>query len=120
MTLSYIEHFGILAPVVTGCISVSAFTYLVGIPLGITSSAIGLKTCAITAGLKKYKSIIKKKKKKHAKILFLAKTNLNGMQVLISMTGFNWLIYYSQWIFLVNNVLKEYYDMIKEIKNLKT
>ena len=29
------------------------------------SSAIGLKTCAITGVIKKYKSIIKKKKKKH-------------------------------------------------------
>ena len=43
---------------------ISAFASLVGIPLGITSSAIGLKLCAITAGIKKYKSIIKKKKKK--------------------------------------------------------
>ena len=31
-------------------------------PKGIESSAIGLKTCARTAGIKKYKSIIKKKK----------------------------------------------------------
>ena len=33
----------------------------------------GLKICAITAGIKKYKSIIKKKKKKYDKIVFLAK-----------------------------------------------
>ena len=31
--------------------------------IGITSSAIGLKICAITAEIKKYISIIKKKKK---------------------------------------------------------
>ena len=37
---------------------------LAGIPLGITSSAIGLKICAIAEIIKKYKSIIKKKKKK--------------------------------------------------------
>ena len=40
-----------------------------GIPVGIASSAIGLKICAIIAGIKKYKSIIKKKKKKHGKIV---------------------------------------------------
>ena len=62
-TLNYIEHFIILASTITGCISISAFTPLVCIPIGITSFAIGLKICAITAGIKKYKSIIKKKKK---------------------------------------------------------
>ena len=36
---------------------------LAGIPVGITSSAVGLKICAIAAIIKKYKSIIKKKKK---------------------------------------------------------
>ena len=40
--LNYIEHFLILASAITGCISISAFTFLIGIPIGITSSAIGL------------------------------------------------------------------------------
>ena len=61
----------------TGCISTSAFTSLIGISIGITSSTIGLKIFAITAGIKKYKSIIKKKKKKHDKIVLLAKSKLN-------------------------------------------
>ena len=38
--------------------------FLVGIPVGITSSAVGLNICVITVEIKKYKSIIKKKKKK--------------------------------------------------------
>ena len=62
--MNYIEHFLILGSTVTGRFSISAFTSLVGIPIGITSSAIGLKFCAITAAIKKYKSIIKKKKEK--------------------------------------------------------
>ena len=37
---------------------------LVGVPVGITSSAVELKLFAITAGIKKYKSIIEKKGKK--------------------------------------------------------
>ena len=59
-TLNYIEHFLILASTITGCISISAFASLLGVSIGITSSAIGLKTCAITAGIKNFKSIIKK------------------------------------------------------------
>ena len=53
-TLNYIEHFLILASTITGCISVSACDSLLGVPIGITSSVIGLKICAITAGIKKY------------------------------------------------------------------
>ena len=40
--------------------------------------------CAVTAGIRKYKSIINKKKKKHDKIAILAKTKLNTIEVLIS------------------------------------
>ena len=61
--LNYIEHFLILAFTITGCISISTFASLLGIPVGITSSAIGWKLWAITAGIKKYKSIIKKRRK---------------------------------------------------------
>ena len=39
-TLNYIEHFLILTSTVTGCISISAFVYLLGIPIGVRSSAI--------------------------------------------------------------------------------
>ena len=63
-TLYYIEHFLILTSTITECVSISDFTCLVGIPIGVTSSAIGLKVCAITAWIKKYKLVIKKKKEK--------------------------------------------------------
>ena len=62
-TPNYIEHFLILAFAITGCISISAFASLLFIPIGITSSAIELKICVIVAGIKKYQSIIKKKKR---------------------------------------------------------
>ena len=52
-TLNYIEHFLILGSAVTGCVSISAFSSLVGIPIVITSSAVGLKICVITAAIKK-------------------------------------------------------------------
>ena len=48
------------------------------------SFGVGIKNWAITAGIKNYKSKIKKKKKKHDKIVLLAKTKLNCMDVLIS------------------------------------
>ena len=53
----------ILASTVTDCVSISAFVFLVGTHVGIASSAATIKTCVITAGIKKYKSIIKKRRK---------------------------------------------------------
>ena len=41
--LNYIEHLLILISTVTGCVSISAFASLIGIPIGIKSSAKGLK-----------------------------------------------------------------------------
>ena len=61
---NYIDNLLIVISTITGCVSTSPFVSLVGISIGIACSATGLKVCAITAGIKKYKSIIKKKKKK--------------------------------------------------------
>ena len=58
---------------VIGGVSVSASASLAGVPEGITSSGVGLKICILTAGIKKYKWIIKKKRKKHGNTVLLAK-----------------------------------------------
>ena len=62
---SYVEQLLILVSTVSGCVSVSAFASLVCVPVGIASFAVGIKICAITAEIKKYNSIIKKKRKKN-------------------------------------------------------
>ena len=56
-TLNYIERLLVLASAVTGCVSISAFASLVGISIGITSSTVGLNTCAIPTGIKTYQPI---------------------------------------------------------------
>ena len=53
--------------------SISTFVSLAGIPIEITSSAIGLKICVINVTIKKYKPRIKKMKKKHGKVLSFRK-----------------------------------------------
>ena len=81
-TVNYIEKVLILVSLIIEYIAISVFACLLVIPTGITSSAIGLKICAITAGIKKYKSIIKKKKKKHDEIVLLAKSKLSSIRSL--------------------------------------
>ena len=39
---NYIDHLLIVIFTITGCVSIFAFASLVGIPIGITNSAIGL------------------------------------------------------------------------------
>ena len=41
-----------LGSTVAGCILISTFSYLIGITIGILSSAIGLKVCEIAVGVK--------------------------------------------------------------------
>ena len=117
-TLNYIQHSLILISTITGCIFISAFASLVGIPIAITNSAVGLTSCVLTAASKNYKSIIKKKKKKHDKIILLAKSKLNSMEVLISKALIDSVISHEEFVLI--NVLKQYNEMKKEIKNLMT
>ena len=48
--LNYVEHLLIVTSTVTGCVSISAFTSLICVSVGITSFTIGINICAITAG----------------------------------------------------------------------
>ena len=74
--------------------------------------------CAITTGMKKHKLIIKKKRKSHDKIVLLGKAKLDNMEVLISKALFDTNISHCKTT-SVNNVLREYNDMKKEIKSLQ-
>ena len=57
--LIYVENLLILSSTSTASVSISAFASLVWVPVGITSSVVGVKICAITAGIKKvFKPII--------------------------------------------------------------
>ena len=114
--MNYIDHPLIAISTITGCVSISAFASLVGIPIGIASSTIGLNTCLTTAGIKMYKSIIKKKRKKHDKIVLLAKSKLNSIEALISNASINSNTSHDEFV-LVNNVLKEFSDIKEKIKN---
>ena len=99
---------------VTGCVSISAFASLVGIPVGIVSSAI--KICAITVEIKKCKAIIKKSKEKHGKKVLIAKTKLS-VEVLISKTLIDSYVSHDEFI-SVNNVLNESGNIKKKKSNI--
>ena len=111
--LNYIEHSLVIISAITGRASISAFASLVGILIGITTLVIGLKICVIVAGIKNCKSRIRKNKRNHDKIVLLAKSKLNSIEVLIYKDSN---IIHDEFV-LINNLLKEFYDMKEEIKN---
>ena len=102
--LNYVERKLILASRVTDSLSISAFSLLVAILVGITSFSVKIKIRAITAGFEKYKLIIKKKKKKHDKIMLLRKDKLDSIEVLIYKGLINSYISHDKSV-SVNNVL---------------
>ena len=93
--LNYIKNTLIAIFTITCCVSISVFLFLIGIPMGIVSSTIGLKISVITAGSKNYKSIIKEKRKEHDKIVLLAKSKLTNIEVIVSKVSINSLIGYN-------------------------
>ena len=75
-----------------------------------------IKICVLTAEINKYKSIIRKKRKGHDKIVLLANSELNNIEALISKALIDSNISPGEFV-LINNVLKEFYDMEEEIEN---
>ena len=71
--------------------SIISFTSVAGAPVGISSAIFNL-IFSLTTGfflyffsiIKKLLSIIRRKKKKHYKILMLAKSKLNSIEILVS------------------------------------
>ena len=114
--LNFFEHFLVFASSVSGCVLISAFGSLVGVPVGTASSAVGLKICAVTAGIKKYNLIIQKKRKNMIKQYCQEK--LRQIEFLISKALMNSCVSHDVFI-SVNNVLRRYNEIKKKIKNLQ-
>ena len=106
-SLNYAENLLTWVSAITGCISISASVSLVGISLGIASSAIGLKLCVITPGFKNIVMLAKDKLKLHNTKVLLSKNLVSSFSRFDEFVS-------------VNNILKEY-DNIKEVtKNPKS
>ena len=88
-------------------------------PIGVLSSAVRLKIFAIAAVIKRYKSIIKKSKNEVVKIVLIAYSKSNSIEVLISMAAIELNISHYEFV-LINYVLKRCGDIEEEIKNLNT
>ena len=78
----YIDQVLIVLSATSGGVSIILFTSIVGAPVGIASAGLTLFFCLTTGIVKKLMNITRKKNKKHDKILMLAKSRLNSIEIL--------------------------------------
>ena len=80
----YIDKVLIVLSATSGGVSIISFTSIIGAPVGIASASFTLIFSLTTGIVKKLLNITRNKKKKHDKILMLAKSKLNSIETLVS------------------------------------
>ena len=108
----YIDKILIILSVTTGGVSIISFTSVIGAPVGIASASFTLIFSLTTGIVKKLLNITRKKKKKHDKILMLAKSKLNSIDTLISQALIDMNISHEEFITIFK--AKDRYEMITE------
>ena len=87
------------------------FTSIVGAPVGIASASLTLFFLA-TGIVKKLLKITRNKKKKHDRILMLAKSKLNSIEALVSQALIDMEISHKEFVRILNE--KDKYEKMKD------
>ena len=109
-TFDYIDKILIGLSATTGGISFISFTTIIGVPAGIASFT--LIFSIIKGIIKKLLNITRSKKKKHDKILMLAKSKFNSIETLISQALNDMEISHEEFITIFKE--KDRYEKMKE------
>ena len=96
----------------SGGVSIISFTSIVGAPVGIASASFTLIFYLTTAIVKNLLNITRNKKKKHDKILMLAKSKLSSIETLISQALIDMEISHEQFITILKE--KDKYEKMKD------
>ena len=109
---NYIDKVLIVLSATSGGVSIISFTSIIGAPVGIASASFTLIFSLTTGIAKKLLNITRKKKKKHDKILMLAKSKLNSIETLISQALIDMDISHEEFITILKE--KDRYEMMKD------
>ena len=112
---NYIDKILIVLSATSGGVSIISFSSVIGAPAGIASASLTLSFSLTTGIVKKLLDITRKKKKKHDKILMLAKSKFNSIDRLKSQALIDTDISHEEFITILKE--KDRYEMMKE--NLK-
>ena len=108
----YIHKILIVLSATTGGVSICSFTSIVGAPVGIASASFTLIFSLTTGIVKKLLNITRNKKKKHDKILMLAKSKLNSIETLISQALIDMEISHEEFVTILKE--KDKYEKVKQ------
>ena len=103
----------IVLSVTSGSISIALFATVIGIPVGITSANLSLAFSLRTGLAKKVLKATRNKKKKHNKLVMLARSKLNSIESKISEALINNQIIQEDFITIINE--ERNYRELKEI-----
>ena len=80
----YFDKSSIVLSATTGSISIASFATVIGAPVGISSASFSVALSISTGIIKKLLKTTRNKKKKHNKIVMLARSKLNSIESKIS------------------------------------
>ena len=112
----------IVLSAISGSIPITSFATVIATPVGIASANLSLTFSLYTALVEKLLKTTKNKKKKHNKIVMLARSNLNSVESKISEALMNNQISHEDFITIINEErnyreLKESITMMKGQKD---
>ena len=108
----YIDKILIVLSATTGFVSICSFTSVAGAPVGIANASFTLILSLTTRVVKKLLSTTRNKKKKHDKILMLAKNKLNSSETLVSQALIDMEISHEEFITILKE--KDKYEKMKD------
>ena len=107
-SFDYFDKTWIVLSATTGSVSIASFATVIGAPVGIVSARFGFSFSIFKWTVKKLLKTTRNKKKKHNKVVMLARSKLNSIESKISAA-------------LINSEIshKDFMTIIKEEKNIK-
>ena len=119
--ISFFDYFDkslIVLSVTSGRVSIASFTTVIGIPVGIASASLSLSFSLCTGLVKKLLKTTRNQKKKHNKIVMLARSKLSGIESKISEALINNQISHEDFITIINEE-RNYRELKENIRMMK-
>ena len=101
-SFDYFDKSLIVLSVTTGSISIASFATVIGAPVGIVSACFSLAFSSFTGIVKKLLKTTRNKKKKHDKMVMLARSKLNSIESKLSEALINSEISHEDFIVITN------------------
>ena len=118
-SFEYFDKSLIVLSVATGSISIASFATVIGAPVGIMSASCSLAFSITTGFVKMFLKTVRNNKKKHNKIVILARSKLNSIESKISEALINNEISHEDFMTILNEE-KKYRELKESIRMMNS